>query len=266
MTGAKKSTWIGGTVFVSLVIIALAYFLAISPTLTAAQEVRDQAQSTRDQNDLLRLQVAQLAADFKKLPEYKAELADLQLKVPTDARLADYLRALEGIAAARAVTLISVAPGSPELFVPAAAPAPAAPAPAADGSTPTDEATAAADATVAPAATTATGTPAPEGMVAIPITLTAIGTYDNTQAFLSDLQNATARLFLVTGLTASSQPEAPASGGKPATVPGDQQLDISGFAYVLTDPTLVAVDPSVAPPALPGAVPGKNPMVPITGR
>lgn len=270
MTGAKKSTWIGGTIFVSLVIIALAYFLAIGPTMAATQEVRDQTQATRDQNDLLRLQVTKLAADFKKLPEYKAELADLQLKVPSDADLANYLRSLEGIATAHAVTIVSVTPASPQVFAPAVAPAAVAPAPAADGSAPTDGATAAPDA--AAGSTTSTPAPetpagaAPEGMVAIPFTLTVVGTYDNTQAFLFDLQNGTGRLFLVTGYTGTSQPDAPASGGKPSTTPGDQQLDISGLVYVLMDSTVTPVDPSTAPPALPGAVPGKNPLVPIVGR
>ncbi|KQS97210.1 hypothetical protein [Cellulomonas sp. Leaf395] len=267
MAGAKKSTWVGGTVFLGLVIVAAAWFLAISPTMSAAAEVRDQAQQTREQNDLLEMKVAKLKADFEKLPEYKAQLAVLQQQVPTSAMLSDYLRQLDQIAIAHEVTITTITPATPQAVVVAAAPVAVAPAPAesapAEGASSTETPPAEGTEAVAPPSGGA-----PAGFTAIPFALTVVGTYDNTNAFLYDLQHATARLFLVTGFTGTAQGDSEASGGKPETHVGDQELAISGLTYVLPDALGVPapVDPNATPPALPGAVPGKNPLVPVDGH
>lgn len=263
MGGAKKSTWVGGTIFVGLVIIVAAWFFAIQPTMAAAAEVRDQAESTRAQNELLELKVAQLKADSAKLPEYKAELAAVQQQVPTKAMLAEYLRQLDQIAVAHSVTLTTVAPSVPQPVV-LAMPAVTAPVPE-----PTEEEEKSESSDEVPVeAAPPVGVNGPTGFTAIPISITALGSYDNTLAFLNDVQNGTQRLFLVTGFVGTSQKQQDASSGKPATNPGDQELIITGYLYTLPDALAVAapVDPAAAPPVLPGVVPGKNPLVPITGR
>jgi Tfp pilus assembly protein PilO len=266
MGGAKKSTWVGGTVFAAVVILALAWFLAINPTLAAASEIRSQAEATKQSNEMLELQVTKLKADFAKLPEYKAELAGLQTQIPTEAMLSDYLRQLDGIAAAHSVTLTTVTPTAPTSVVLAAPVAPVVAAPV-DGTT-TDAPAAGTDGTV-PVAPVAPAAPvAPTGLASIGFTITALGTYDNVLAFTSDLQNATPRLFLVTSLNGTSQKDTAASGGRPETKQGDLEMVIGGVVYVLPDSLGVpeTVDPNAAAPVLPGAVPGKNPLVPITGR
>lgn len=265
MGGAKKSTWVGGTAFLAVVILALAWFLAINPTLAAASDLRSQAEATTASNEMLELQVTKLKADFEKLPEYQAELAGLQVQIPTDAQLSAYLRQLDAIAVAHTVTLTTVAPSVPTTVVLAAPVAPVAVAPApTDGTAPAPEA-GTDPAAVPPAPVAAT---APAGLASIAFTITALGTYDNVLAFTSDLQNATPRLFLVTSLNGTSQKDQPASGGRPETKEGDLELVIGGLVYVLPDALGVpeTVDPNAAPPVLPGVVPGKNPLVPITGR
>ncbi|KRD45104.1 hypothetical protein ASE38_14025 [Cellulomonas sp. Root930] len=264
MGSAKKSTWVGATVFAALVIMAAAWFLAISPTMSAAAEIRDQAEQTVSQNEMLELQLAQLKADFEKLPEYKAELATLQQQIPTDAMLSDYLRQLQQIAAAHAVTLTTITPAPAQLVAlaaPAAAPEVTAPAEGTEG----EVEPAATDPSAVAAPPVAAG---PAGLAAIPFSLTVLGSYDNTNAFLWDLQNATPRLFLVSGVTGTAQKEGEENAGKPATVDGDQELVVTGFTYVLPDASAVppTVDPNAPPPALPGAVPGKNPLLPIAGH
>lgn len=267
MGSAKKSTWIGATVFGALVIMAAAWFLAISPTMSAAAEIQEQAEQTVSQNEMLEMQLTQLKADFEKLPEYKAELATLQQQIPTDAMLSDYLRQLQQIATAHAVTLTTITPAPAQLVAlaaPAAAPEATAPAEGTEGT----------EGAVEPAATDPSAVPAPPvaagpaGLAAIPFSLTVLGSYDNTNAFLWDLQNATPRLFLVSGLTGTSQKQGEENAGKPATEDGDQELVVTGFTYVLPDAFAVPapVDPNAAPPALPGAVPGKNPLLPIAGH
>ncbi|GEL97157.1 hypothetical protein [Cellulomonas terrae] len=262
MVGAKKSTWIGGTIFVALMILVAAWFLAISPTFAAASEVRAQAEATVQSNEMLELQVAKLKADFEKLPEYREELAGLQVQIPTEPHLSDYLRQLDAIAVAHSVTLTAISPSAPQAVVVTPPVADVAAAPV-DGAAPP------AEGAEVPAAPVAPEVPVtPSGLTSIAFTLTAVGTYDNVMAFTSDLQNATPRLFLVTTLNGTAQKDTPASGGRPATVPGDVELVIGGLVYAMPDALAVppVVDPNAAPPALPGAVPGKNPLVPIVGR
>ncbi len=257
MGGAKKSTWIGGTVFIGLVIAAAAWFFAISPTMAAASEIRAEAENTRQQNELLELRVTQLKADFERLPEFKAELASIQQQIPTDAMLSEYLRQLDAIAVAHSVTLTAVTPSIPQSVVLAV---PAVTAPVAEPTEPGEESAEVAAEPVAPA-----GANGPTGFTAIPLSVTALGTYDNTIAFLHDLQNSTQRLFLVTGFVGTAQSQQDASSGRPATAVGDQELVITGYTYALPDALAVpaVADPAAVPPALPGAVPGKNPLVPV---
>lgn len=266
MGGAKRSTWIGGTVFAALVIMAATYFLAVSPMLATASDTRAEVASTQQSNELLQLKIKKLAADFAKLPEYKADLAAIRVQIPVGADLSGYLRQIDAIAVAHSVTVTAVGPSPAQAVVPAV---PAVAAAAATAPTPAPTASAsAAPAAGASAAAAPAANAAPVGFAAIPFTMTVVGTYDNALAFLSDVQNATPRLYLVTGLTGTSQPKADASGGKPATALGDVELKVDGFTYVLTDPSAVpaAADPAAAAPALPGAVAGKNPLIPLGGK
>jgi Tfp pilus assembly protein PilO len=272
---AKKGTWIGATAFASVALAGGAWLLAISPQIAEGAELREQTESVDNQNDILELAIAKLAAEFEHLDEYKTELAELRLQIPTEARLSAYLRELDAIAAAHAVVVTNLAPAMPQAFVSAVVPAPA-PAPTetaeegteeeATAEAPTDEATPTTPAVPA-------GPVAPPGFVAIPVTITVVGTYDNTVAFLSSLQTGTQRLFLLTGITGTSQQPAEASGGRPELALGDQELQLTGFLYTLPDPLGVLTpvpDPSATPtptgePVLPVAPPGKNPLVPIAG-
>lgn len=161
MGGAKKNTWVAGTVVVALLIVVAAWFLAISPALTSADEVRAQAEQTRQENELLELKIAQLKADFDKLPEYKAELAGLQTQIPTSAAMSEYLREVDQIAGTHSVTVTDITPSIPTAVTLAASAAPAATetTESADGSTDATTGTATTD----PAA--ASGVPT--GFVAI---------------------------------------------------------------------------------------------------
>ncbi|OJV57506.1 MAG: hypothetical protein BGO38_05050 [Cellulomonas sp. 73-145] len=267
MAGAKKGSWIGATVFGSVVIVVASWFLAINPTLSAASDVRAQTTQVKSQNDALTLKVAKLKADFAKLDDYKKQLGEVQKQIPSTAQLSDYLRQLDTIAAAHAVTVTSVTPGTPTAVVAKTPAVPAAqPTPAATGSA-TPAPTSPADGSSA--AGTATGAAAsgiPAGFTSIPMSVTVLGSYENTLAFLSDLQTATPRLFLVSSFTGTGQQDSPASGGKPKTSVGDQELVVTGFLFVLPDTAAAATPAPTATPALPGAVPGKNPLNPVGGK
>ncbi|HEY8717576.1 hypothetical protein [Pengzhenrongella sp.] len=239
MNGAKKSTWIGGTVFAALAIMAAAWFLAIAPTFSTASQARDQASATRQQNDQLLVKMTTLKADFARLPEYQADLAAIRLQVPADAQLAAYIRQVTAVAKARSVTITAISAGTPVTFeppVPVVVAAPAAAPTSTTGEASPAPATEPVATVPAPSAPVASGPAAPLGFTTMPLSITVIGSYARTIAFLDDVQKSTPRLFLVAGLAGTALTQSDANGGKPATSVGDQELTITGFAYVQPDP------------------------------
>lgn len=269
MSGAKKSTWVAGTVVVALLMVVAAWFVAISPALATASEIRDQTRQTEQQNVVLQAEVDQLAADFARIDEYKAELALLRAGIPTSLEGSEYLRQLSATAETHGVTVLEVSTQPAQAVViaePAAVPGAvsteAQPAPE-----PSPSASAAPGA-AAPAAPAPAGPVAPAGFTSVPYSIKVLGTYDATLAFLRDLQLTQPRLFLASGIEGTAQPVADAAGGRPATAAGDQELSITGFAWVLPDILAMVAEldePAAEPGPLPAAVPGRNPLVPVTG-
>ncbi|GEK19974.1 hypothetical protein [Cellulomonas xylanilytica] len=259
--GGKTSTWIGGAVFVALLIMVGGWFIAISPTLDSAASATSDAEDAEARNDQLRLQLATLKKQFENLDEYKAELAAAQVEIPTQADLAGFTRHVDTLGVAAGLTVVSVVPGLPTDVAPVLATEPEAapvdPAATAEG----EAAPAPADGEVVePAAPTG---PAPiEGFVAVPVDVTVLGTVANATTFLTNLQAEGQRLFLVTGFRGTGQGQADASGGRPATVVGDVELTITGYIYVLKPPaassetgaeTETETGPRPALPVPPGA-------------
>ncbi|MDT0164773.1 hypothetical protein Q9R32_04295 [Actinotalea sp. AC32] len=272
-TGPKATGWVLGTVALVAAMGAGSWFLGIGPVLDEAGQAQAQAESVEQANDLQRIKIDRLTKQFEELPAMRAELASLQVQVPTDALLSAYLRDLERIAAERSVT-ITAFQSEVGAALPAVSPVtPVAPAPApgagSDGTAPAESGTAAEAPASEPApAAEPVPIPAPPGFVAIPVGFSALGSYENVVAFLEAAQTGTSRLFLVTSFVGQAQDEAPEGTGRPATVPGDLEMAITGFVYVLQDTTTPVTAPAEEAPApapLPGAVPGKNPLIPVGG-
>lgn len=284
MGSTKKSTWIGGTVFVAVVMLALTWFLLASPTLSTASDTRAQADTVRQQNVALQQKVDQLKQQFTHLADYKKQLAELQTGIPTAADQSAYLRQLDTLATNAKVTLVSITPqaaqsvtfaagsratttgGGVSTEAPAATPSPS-PSPSAsatDGGTATSG-----TGTAAPA-----GPQAPAGLASLPMTIEVVGPYANVLSFIDTLQH-TPRLFLVSALKGEAQEEKPAAGAKPATSVGDLDVVVTGFAFVLPQEQIPATPtgkPTPAPsatataaPVLPKPGPSKNPLVPVEG-
>ena len=235
MRAGAKGTWIGGAVFLGFVIAVAAWFLLISPTFATASESRTQAEATRQQNEIAAMRIVKLKADFAKLPEYKAELAGLEDQITVEKDLGTYFTALNDLAVAHSVVIVSVAPALPVAFVTAVpivvAPVVAEPTDTTTSETPADVAAAAA------AAVLPVDTGVPAGFVSIGYSIDVVGTNANVIAFLDDVQvKADSRLFLVSGLTATTLTAAEAGGGRPAVADGDQEFLVTGFIYVLPDP------------------------------
>ncbi|HQY33847.1 type 4a pilus biogenesis protein PilO [Actinotalea sp.] len=236
----KRITWVVGTTFLALILFAGAWFLLIGPNVDAIAEARQSTEDTLAQNEVQTRRLATLKEQFADLASYRAELATIRTQLPVEDGLPALLRELDTLATGAGVTIVGVAPAIPETFF-AAAPVDVAPtneAPASDTAT-EDGAAAPAPAPVEPVGV--------DGLVAIPVSITVLGSYDATVDFVEGLQTRMARLFVVTAFTAEGQEENEATGGKPATREGDAEFTISGVIYVLQD-TAAATD-AAAPDA-----------------
>lgn len=259
---ASTKVWVGGTAVVSVALLGGTWFLAVAPTLTAAAETRTQADAAEQQNDALRDKIAQLEVDFDNLPALEQELTDLRVGIPTTLELADYLRELDSLAAASSITLLDVRFEDAQTVPVAAAPAPAAPEPSATATAGTDGTDAGTSTAGEDAAAGEAGSAAPaavDGFVAVPVTFTALGSFPNALSFLTAVQVGTQRVFLPGTVTIEGQGAEAASGGRPETVEGDAELKITGYIYVLEDPTAT---PAPGPTGPLPELGEQNPVVP----
>lgn len=277
---SKAASWIAATVVVVLLILVAGWMLAVSPKHAEAADEREEAAQIEAQNAILAAEVAELREDFLRLDQIEDDVAALRAGIPAGAEYAALIREIDTAASASGVFLSDLSFGVPAVVdtTPEAAaqndPTPAETA--AEASEAAEQAGDVADGELAadsdegdetdeaPTEPPATDTIVPllEGFYSIPVTITVLGTYPSTTAFLAAVQTGLERLVLVTSFSAVSQEEAVATDGRPATVLGDVALSISGLTFVL-------VDPAAGPPVdestrLPAAT-GRNPFLPVGG-
>ena len=217
----------------------------VSPKIAEADASREDTSSVQSRNDSLASKVAVLAKQFAELDASKAELAGLEVGIPTRENGTAFLATINELATLHQVTVVNVTPNVPVAVVPPeAAEEPVPVPPATEGATdegddePSEEPTAI-DGSVTPTAHASVDAVV-EGFATVPFSLTVVGSYANTVAFLNDLQIATPRLVLVSAVNIVSQPEAPALEGRPATAAGDIETVVVGNTYVLVNPLTLA--------------------------
>ena len=253
MGGTKTSTWVLGTVFLALLILAGAWLLLIAPAMDAAAENRSQAENEQARIDQLQVQLVELKKDFENLDEYQADLAELQVQIPPVLDMSELTRQLATIASDSGVFIDSfTASTSISLSEALAAEVPATDAAVTDATAAEGEA-AATDPAAETAPSAAAASAVPAGFYAVPISVQVLGPYANTLAFLQHFQTGNPRLLLVTSLNLEGQAAASAQGGKPAMADGDPATSIDGYAFVLQDPSAATGDPVIdeAPATLP---------------
>lgn len=220
--GSPRVAWIAGSALVALLVAAAAWFLALSPALSAVAETRDETEAAQMQNDIQRTKLATLEKQFAELDTYRAELAAIQKQIPAEDAEPALLREIHAVAAEAGVTVLQfTVTEEPSLFF--AAEQAATETATADGSEESAEGTDA----EAPVGV--------NGFVRIPVDITVIGAYPSAVSMVAGLQERLDRLFLVTGLSAEGQDEAEAANGKPAVREGDVEMVISGYVYVLQE-------------------------------
>lgn len=113
MTTASTRIWTFGAVFLMIIVVALGWFLGISPKLADAARFEAERRNVLAQNDLARATIAQLEADFEQIDELRADLALLRDEFPTDAEYDTAIEELLNSLLAQGLTLQNIAISEP---------------------------------------------------------------------------------------------------------------------------------------------------------
>jgi Tfp pilus assembly protein PilO len=238
-SNSKASSLILLTALLGLVILLAAYFFLINPVMSNASEANTNAAAQEETNANTQIEVNKLKEQYDQIDEYQAELAALQVQIPTAPMYPDLQRMFADIAQRHHVVITSLTFGV------------ATPYQAASTSAATDDGTGTAAApTPAPSATPSAGTdgtdgntangPAPVvGQYGIPVSVTVAGKYDNVMATLNELQTGTGRLVLINNIVMTKGADLTSSDGTAGAIPKDADTTgvLSGFTFVLTSST-----------------------------
>lgn len=274
MGKSRSFGWIAGAVVVMIAMFALTYFLLYSPKAEAAESSRSEAADVRSRNDLLRIQNAQLRADYEKLDEYRAHLAELALEIPVDRDWDTVEEMIEGFAleAGLSTPLETTVSDGTALMVfqqPGAAP-PAeidpegtvsdaeAEVTGAEG----DAGTAQGDGATPPASPGIQNVP---GLTMVPFSVKMAGPYENVLTFLNLMQEHDGRLFLIPDFEALRQKATDATPLRAEVADGDLEITVRGYFFSLL-PTGASQqqgeeEPGGPVPEQPGT--GTNPFAPL---
>ncbi|SOD74778.1 Tfp pilus assembly protein PilO [Jatrophihabitans sp. GAS493] len=174
MTKNERSTIILG-VLGGVLLLMLGYFFLISPQNGDTASLNSQKESVTRTNQRLQEQINVLKMDSSKLDEFKAQLETEEQALPTSAELTTFVRNIVSSASSAPVNLTSMTVGSPV-------------------------SNATVGAAVATGTTSSTGTTAAApaaGLYSIPIGVTTVGSADQLQAFLAQLQKIQPRATLI---------------------------------------------------------------------
>ena len=197
-------------------ILALGWFLGVSPKLDEMAAANEERAGVEAQNILHQKKLDALKKEFEQIDTLKEQLAEAQQSLPPGDDLSTFLGELHTLEGTSGVVLTSFGAGDGLNYV-------AAPGEVTD-----------------PLVTA-------DNFIAIPIDLTVQGTRPQVIEFISNLQYGK-RLFLVIKLTVAQSTNAvvPDPDSEEEPVGGAYEGNISGFVYVLVDPS--------APPPTPTPV------------
>lgn len=266
---SKAFQWIAGTAVLVLVILAGGWFLLVGNIFDEASEIHEERELVEANNETLRLRNAALKAQYERIDELRAELAELRVGIPTRAELDAVLDQIDQIAVEHDIVLVG-AQFSQATEVGDSLSTVLAEVAEAEAPEETDEpAPADADAEDADEAgsTPEASTPVEpiEGLFSIPITFTVQGTYADARAFLADVQQTMDRLYLAQTIALTSLLAAEGGGGLPPTQTGDVSLAVAGHVFVLTDEHAMPSEEDAEPGDLPAGDDSVNPFFPVAG-
>ncbi|HET9657924.1 MAG TPA: type 4a pilus biogenesis protein PilO [Kineosporiaceae bacterium] len=200
MLRTRTARWSAGAAGLCVLLLAVAWFLLVSPRRAQAADLADQNASAQQANAKLQLQIEGLKAQSAQLPTFRAQLATLLRQLPATADMPTLVRDLNSFASESGVQLDTLTPGSATFFG-------VKPGAVAGGA----------------AGGAGGGAAKPTGVVEIPISLVARGDYFQAVAFLQKVQTQLSRVFLVREVQVAQS----SSGGGP----GQIQLTITGGVF-----------------------------------
>jgi Tfp pilus assembly protein PilO len=216
----KNRLWVVGAVTVMAGIIGVGWLVGISPELSAVNSANQDRANVVVQNGANEALLAKLKKDFLGIDAMRAQMATLQVAVPSSAQMSTFVAELNMLAATHQVTVKSIS-------VSDAKPYTAAPTPVAATGTPASKPVVMTNPKITPA-----------NFVVIPIQISVTGIFAKVLDFLHDVQGGP-RLFLASTLTSTSSTHSTsgvASVKKTAAVgPTTVDSTIGGFVYVLLD-------------------------------
>lgn len=201
--------WVIGSVFVAVLVVAVGWFLGVSPRLAEASTSNLERRSVEQLNAGYEATLVELRALTEDLPSIQRELDAIRTAIPTDASVSTLLGQLNGLAEAAGVTLTSVEATQPALV----------------------------------SGAEETGL----NLVAVPITITVAGPTDRFPEFARAVQNGP-RLMLVPNFSFTEEGPASSATlrgfifvlpGEGAALPSAEDVAVEGEAP--------AVEPSASP-------------------
>lgn len=181
-TGRLERMWLAGGGAVALVMVLVGYLFFISPQRHETGDVNSSTDAARLQNSLLEHKLKTLEEQNKNLGQYRSDLEQARLALPTSSGMPDFLRTLQAIGAATHANVTSLTVGTPADVTNLAVSAP----------------------------TEVTGRSKPVASVAgarvysLPITAQVSGSIDQLNAFLGQLQSVQPRAVLISQITQST--------------------------------------------------------------
>lgn len=207
--------WIIGSMLLSVAIVAMGWFLGVSPKMSEAATAGDQLATAQAQNIVHEREVEAIKKQFDQLPELKSQLATLRASIPAEDALSSFLGELHALEQQNKVSLTDFKAGDGQPYTPV-------------------KSTVSTVSTTNPLVT-------PENFVAIQVIVQVTGDNAKLMNFIQGLQTGD-RLFLVTDLALDQEKEKSATDT--SSVSGGFKATITGLVYVLLD----------NPPAPPKAV------------
>jgi len=222
---SRTARWMAATALLCAMLLAVAWFLVVSPRRAAAAEVQAQVLQEQQHNDVLATEVEQLKAGFAELPLTRSKLAAIRRQLPADVDMPGLVRTVESLAAGSGATLLSITPGEPQPL-------------GAGGEV------------LGPSATKAV-------LQATPMVIVIDGDYFQAVSFVRQLQTGVPRAFLISGLQIAKQ-------GSASTAGSAVSMTITGKVFSMPDGTTAtgaagSAGKAAAPVATPAATPVPTP-------
>ena len=240
--------WILGTAIVCIAVIALGWFLGVTPKLAEGADADIQTTDVDSQNAIFSAELDAIKLENENLPALKSQLAELRVGLPAETQQSEFLAEVNAAAARAGVDVDTASFSEPQPYtsvdpLPMDAPlsgtseATATDEPVDPAETPTDpNAVATADSGNVPHQTETSALVTPLNFVSLTVQFAVKGSSSDSIDFLKAMQS-TDRIFLITNADMTED----ASGASESDSGSSSQYttSVTGLIYILLDEPMV---------------------------